>query len=85
LLIVSVVLQLNIWNKNLGFYLQFISIFLALLVYTLLAFYFQKRAKIAYYRFINESKKQRIIGSLCVNGIILIIVTFFVMSVAKHR
>jgi hypothetical protein len=84
LLILSIVLILNTWNENRGFYFHFISACLVLLAWVGLTFYFETRAKIAYYRFINESARQRVLGSVCVNAVIIMIIVFFIATVTNH-
>jgi hypothetical protein len=85
LLFLAIVLKLNIWNADRGFNSQFISAFLTLLAWAGLNIYFQGRPKTAYYRFINESKRQRILGAMGVNIVVIIIVWFFVVAVAGHQ
>ena len=79
--LISLAIRLNIWTKNAGFYVHFFLVFLSLLIYTTLCLYFEKRAKKAYYRFINESRSQKILGALFVNTGIGLIIVLFVTSV----
>lgn len=80
-LLVSLAIRLNFLGKSTGFYLKFFSIFLILLICTILSLYLERRAKKVYHRFINESKKQKIVGAVCVNTVIVLIIALFVTMV----